>query len=218
MPSSPPPLLLLVFFSVGLSQSHLVYPPPTDVTPTKVQLIFGLGIPMEIEASTIVGYVMKANYNLPYNSTVLTEPYVRYQKRSIEKSTSTTSRYDLYRMLEGSAWPAELGKACLLRCICELAATPLRDRRSSILAQLVHVLLTPSSTRDDSAEAADWIEWSDQEYHAAELLGRRHKGSVDVCSRNFAECQISILSYFTDYYRDHYDDAEEEQQRQEISD
>ncbi|XP_014228573.1 uncharacterized protein LOC106653588 [Trichogramma pretiosum] len=214
MRSSPPPLLL-VFFSVGLSQSHLVYPPPTDVTPTKVQLIFGLGIPMEIEASTIVGYVLKANYNLPYNSTVLTEPYVRYQKRSIERSTSATSRYDLYRMLE----QAKLGKACLLRCICELAATPLRDRRSSILAQLVHVLFTPSSTRDDdSAEADDWIEWSDQEYHAAELLGRRHRGTADVCSRNFAECQISILSYFTDYYRDHYDDVEEEQQRQEISD
>lgn len=44
------------------------------------QLVVGLGLPMEIDVSTIVGYVLKFNYNLPYNASYLTESYVHYER------------------------------------------------------------------------------------------------------------------------------------------
>lgn len=48
------------------------------------QFLFGLGIPMEVDVSTIMGYVMKCNYNLPYNASYLVDPYVRYQRSTAE--------------------------------------------------------------------------------------------------------------------------------------
>lgn len=48
------------------------------------QLILGLGLPMEVDVSMIIGYVMKFNYVLPYNASYLTDPYVRYD-RSINR-------------------------------------------------------------------------------------------------------------------------------------
>lgn len=44
------------------------------------QLILGLGLPMEVDVSMIIGYVMKFNYVLPYNASHLTDPYVRYDR------------------------------------------------------------------------------------------------------------------------------------------
>lgn len=44
------------------------------------QLILGLGLPMEVDVSMIIGYVMKLNYNLPYNASHLSDPYVRYDR------------------------------------------------------------------------------------------------------------------------------------------
>lgn len=37
-----------------------------------------------MEGGLIVGYVLKHNYNLPYNTTMFTNPYLQYQ-RSIYK-------------------------------------------------------------------------------------------------------------------------------------
>lgn len=48
------------------------------------QLILGLGLPMEVDVSMIIGYVLKFNYALPYNASYLTDPYVRYD-RSISR-------------------------------------------------------------------------------------------------------------------------------------
>lgn len=44
------------------------------------QLILGLGLPMEVDVSMIIGYVMKFNYVLPYNASYLTDSYVRYDR------------------------------------------------------------------------------------------------------------------------------------------
>lgn len=35
---------------------------------------------MEVDVSTIIGYVMKFNYALPYNASYLTDSYVRYDR------------------------------------------------------------------------------------------------------------------------------------------
>ncbi|XP_067204414.1 uncharacterized protein [Linepithema humile] len=88
--------ILCVYFyiyGVTLSQSsgkfardkrYLVFPPPGEFALTRVQLILGLGLPMEVDVSMIIGYVMKFNYVLPYNASYLTDPYVRYD-RSINR-------------------------------------------------------------------------------------------------------------------------------------
>jgi len=39
---------------------------------------------MEVDVSMIIGYVIKFNYDLPYNASYLTDPYVRYD-RSINR-------------------------------------------------------------------------------------------------------------------------------------
>lgn len=51
------------------------------------QLILGLGLPMEVDVSMIIGYVMKFNYVLPYNASYLTDSFVRYE-RSIDHDDS----------------------------------------------------------------------------------------------------------------------------------
>lgn len=41
--------------------------------------------------STIMGYVMKCNYNLPYNASYLNEPYVRYQRSTAGEEDITAA-------------------------------------------------------------------------------------------------------------------------------
>lgn len=58
------------------------------------QLILGLGLPMEVDVSMIIGYVLKFNYVLPYNASYLTDPYVRYDRsisRRVEPDESDAS-------------------------------------------------------------------------------------------------------------------------------
>ncbi|XP_044021367.1 uncharacterized protein LOC122861199, partial [Aphidius gifuensis] len=140
---------------------------------------FGLGLPMEIDVSTIVGYVLKFNYNLPYNASYLTESYVHYE-RSLDhvayhpneqlnfiQKDYLFSRWDIYRMIELTLDGSGSGRSCLLRVICETAALPFH-RSSGIFSQLLHILLTPSSTFEN------YLDKSDQEYYAAEKKGKEN--------------------------------------------
>ncbi|XP_032669344.1 uncharacterized protein LOC116843221 [Odontomachus brunneus] len=201
--------------STALSQSrgefardkrYLVYPRPGErYAATKVQLILGFGIPMEVDVSMIIGYVLKFNYDLPYNASYLTDPYVRYDRSinrraqpdgndasspSTKDETALISRWEYYEILESAFEPARSGKACLLKSICETAAVPF-GRSRSLTAQLVHVFLTPSTTSEPFRHAFD------QEYRAAEAAGRRDGGS---CERLFTECPESLLEYFTEIF------------------
>ncbi|EZA61849.1 hypothetical protein X777_04660 [Ooceraea biroi] len=198
-------------YGAALSQSggkfvrdkrYLVYPPPGEYAPSKVQLILGLGLPMEVDVSMIIGYVMKFNYNLPYNVSYLTEPYVRYDRsinrrsepdgNDVSAANATAilmgSRWECYEFLESVFESTRTGKACLLRAICEAAAVPFR-RSHSLTAQLAHIFLTPSTTSEPFRNAFD------QEYHAAEIAGQRDPSS---CDGLFPECTESLLEYFTE--------------------
>ncbi|KAK0180191.1 hypothetical protein PV327_005860 [Microctonus hyperodae] len=111
---------------------YLLFPPPSNWAPTKLQLIAGLGLPMEIDVSTIVGYVMKFNYVLPYNASYFTDSYVRHQRSidsyqdmaqmketldlSKEGGPSTTS--EEYQDIEDQEFLAaeEIGKKHLNNC------------------------------------------------------------------------------------------------------
>lgn len=164
---------------------------------------------MESEVSVILGYVLKCNYNLPYNSSSFTEPYVRYQRDTDRngnknenksnrksfriKSEESLSRWDLYRILESALETlGSPGKVCLLRAVCEAAELPF-DPSHGLLGELLHALLTPSST----SEYSDL--YDDREYLAAEHIGKNriNKQSKGQCKYIFHECIYSPLDYFT---------------------
>ncbi|KAI4472690.1 hypothetical protein M0802_016572 [Mischocyttarus mexicanus] len=58
---------------------HLLFPDPME-SETKVQVLFGLGLPMEEDISMTLGYVLKCNYDLPYNSSDFTRAHARFKK------------------------------------------------------------------------------------------------------------------------------------------
>ncbi|XP_023288602.1 uncharacterized protein LOC105701924 [Orussus abietinus] len=158
------------------AKRYLVFPRPGSYTPTKVQLILGIGLPMEVDVSTIMGYVVKFNYNLPYNASTLTDPYVRHERSPVEGP--------------GSSFQPREGRPCLLKAVCEAADVPFNGNHG-VLGELLQVLLTPSST-SDGQENVD-----DQEYRAAEILGREHPGQ---CGRIFSDCDSSLLEYFSEVF------------------
>ncbi|XP_055683530.1 uncharacterized protein LOC129790177 [Lutzomyia longipalpis] len=93
------------------------------------------------------------------------------------------TRWHIYRGLEAIANEHGFGgRACVLRLICEAAEVPL-DQKSGILSELVHILLTPSTTNEKVSQH------SDNEYFRAEQLGQ----SGVSCSREFGECKGSLL-------------------------
>lgn len=79
------------------------------------------------------------------------------------------------------------GKACLLRVICEVAEVPF-TKEHGLLGELLHVLLTPSTTGED------YEEYDNHEYHDAEAVGRMSNG---FCRTYYPGCLFSPLNYFT---------------------
>ncbi|XP_011499094.1 PREDICTED: uncharacterized protein LOC105363171 [Ceratosolen solmsi marchali] len=143
-----------------------------------MQVLFGLGLPMEGEVSMTLGYVLKCNYLLPYNSENGTGSR---QNNIAAKRVSKVSRWSLYRMLE-----AAIDRGCLLRVICEAAALPFF--RPGLLGQLLQAFLTPTMT-DEEYEM-----YTDRQYHKAEASGRDQD-----CRHFYRDCPYSPLDHFTRY-------------------
>ncbi|XP_043288619.1 uncharacterized protein [Venturia canescens] len=194
----------------GSQGRYLVFPPRSSWAPTKVQLIMGLGLPMEVDVSMIVGYVMKFNYALPDNASYLTHPYASRYDRSIHRNPSlghqkksydeeprrgrekmvSATRWEIYRVIETALESFRVsGKGCLLRTVCHVAEVAFDNPRSGLFAELIHVLLTPSTTREKYEATGD------QEYHSAEAAGRDNPGK---CETLFSECDHNLLEYFTE--------------------
>ncbi|XP_037936970.1 uncharacterized protein LOC119671579 [Teleopsis dalmanni] len=74
------------------------------------------------------------------------------------------------------------GHICLMRSICEHASVPLHYE-SGMLAEILHIVLTPSTSRDDFRTA------SDKDYLKAEILGR----SGGNCEFKYSECTVSPI-------------------------
>ncbi|XP_029037637.1 uncharacterized protein LOC114873451 [Osmia bicornis bicornis] len=184
---------------------YLVFPKPGNIAATKLQVILGLGLPMEVDVSLIMGYVVKFNYALPSNASYLTDSYVRYD-RSIRPGVQVDendelspdhqekeviiNRWEIYEILESVLGDSRSGKACLLRAICEASAVPF-NRVHGLTSQLIHLLLTPSSTSEPFRNDFDRV------YHAAEIMGRQ---AVSSCDNLFPECSQSLLDYFTELH------------------
>ncbi|EDW14088.1 uncharacterized protein LOC6572520 [Drosophila mojavensis] len=146
--------------------------------PTRVQFIGGIGIPVEdlpFESVTS-GYVLKTEYFLPTTAEEITRVYLKPQPITgrdhvghMEEASGMGSMYRwvIYRGIETVLQNIKLpGRSCLLRVICEHAALPL-THESGLLGELLHIVLTPSSSLDHYALHTD------REYLVAERFGKR---------------------------------------------
>ncbi|XP_026741240.1 uncharacterized protein LOC113503459 [Trichoplusia ni] len=105
-----------------------------------------------------------------------------------EEEPQRMNRWDFYKVIEHMVERyGYSGRPCLLRTICEAAEVPF-THENGLLGEIGHILFTPSTTKDTLSHHTD------NEYHAAERLGREI--GVD-CEELFPECEGSILSTFT---------------------
>ncbi|XP_019540352.3 uncharacterized protein LOC109411277 [Aedes albopictus] len=206
--------------------------------PTRHQLVAGFGIPVDIVLESVTaGYVFKAVYFLPWNSShwipqflrrdenLLFEPPEQVQRRNfvevvepeepnrleleLEESAEPDegwagrSRWEIYRMLETIGdQKGYNGRSCLLRTICEAAEAKF-SHSSGIIGELLHILLTPSTTPEEPApEGKEDIHVPHEEYKRAELVASRSSprtrfAGSSVCSDMYAECPFSLLDLFS---------------------
>uniref|UniRef100_A0ABD2WSU7 Uncharacterized protein n=1 Tax=Trichogramma kaykai TaxID=54128 RepID=A0ABD2WSU7_9HYME len=176
--------VIVLTIAAAAVSGHLVYPDPRG-SETKMQVLFGLGLPMEEDIAMTLGYVLKCNYNMPTNVTTL-------------------YRWSVWRVYEILA--KVFGRGCLLRSICEAAESPLigEDRtherhRDGLLAELIHLLLSPSitaSNNDNNGTIGNDETEKDHRraYLAAEAQGRERRD----CRDYREDCPRSPLDYFTE--------------------
>ncbi|CAG4940034.1 unnamed protein product [Parnassius apollo] len=106
-----------------------------------------------------------------------------------EQEPQRMNRWDFYKIIEHMVERYGFsGRPCLLRTICEAAEVPF-THENGLLGEIGHILFTPSTTKDPLSHHTD------NEYHAAERLGREAEGD---CEALFPECESSILSTFTE--------------------
>ncbi|XP_055633949.1 uncharacterized protein LOC129774255 [Toxorhynchites rutilus septentrionalis] len=220
--------LLATFASAESHQNHtgsdhsrqkrfLLFP---RAAPARHQLVAGFGIPVDVTLESItVGYVFKAVYLLPWNSSHWVPQFLRrdedllfqqqqqQQRNFVELSNNqqydTTyenntreadrSRWTVYKMLEAIVNQKGYdGRNCLLRTICEAAEAKF-SHTSGILGELLHILFTPSTT-NEVVEDLDH-----EKYRQAEKLVIQHSPRFgrSICSDVFAECPFSFLDVFT---------------------
>ncbi|RZC39204.1 uncharacterized protein BDFB_009818 [Asbolus verrucosus] len=152
---------------------------------SRLQIITGFGIPVDLRLETvIIGSIIKGYYYLPTNVSIFKpfgDVYYERRKRSL-------SRWDIYDLL-AQVWQMRGfgGKSCILRAICELSHRPV-DKNYGLFDELIHVVFNPGSTKETVRRH------SDNEYYAAQKLGRR---SGDSCQTKFADCAVSLVDVFT---------------------
>lgn len=178
-----------------LSRS-LIFP---ATSPTRVQFIGGIGIPVEdlhFESVTS-GYVLKTEYFLPTEAKEITHVYLnpqpitaRKQEEQAKKEAHFGSvyRWVIYRGIEMVLQNMHLpGRGCLLRVICDHATHPL-THESGLLGELLHIVLTPSSSSDHYALHTD------REYLTAERFGKRGGNCAASYGRKCPRSPLDIIT------------------------
>ncbi|VVC97726.1 unnamed protein product [Leptidea sinapis] len=114
------------------------------------------------------------------------------QKAREAQEPQRMNRWDFYKILEHMVERYGFsGRPCLLRTICEAAEVPF-TYENGLLGEIGHILFTPSSTKDELSHHTD------NEYHAAERVGREAVLSGSSCELVFPECESSVLETFTE--------------------
>ncbi|XP_046679077.1 uncharacterized protein LOC124366530 [Homalodisca vitripennis] len=159
----------------------------------KLQIICGFGVPIDAPRTSLTyGLILKTNYILPNNATHFVDPYVAFARRGVG-----ASRWHLYKVAESLLSRLGLGgRSCLLRSVCEAAETPLEH--NGILGELLHVLLTPTSTQDEPIDATA------REYYTAERQGRAMQHNLNSssssgsdCTSLYPDCETGLLDLVT---------------------
>ncbi|KAK6631286.1 hypothetical protein RUM44_005812 [Polyplax serrata] len=145
-------------------------------------IYLALALPIDLPQYELsMSFNYEANYNLPTNVTELAVgPYYT----EIRKSRSITRKHVYSYIEEQMRSQGLLGRACLLRTICETQASPIFDH-NGIVGDLIHILFTPSSTRSEDISL---------EYQNAEEAGLT--GDND-CANLYTECPINIYDFIT---------------------
>ncbi|XP_017776028.1 PREDICTED: uncharacterized protein LOC108562263 [Nicrophorus vespilloides] len=123
---------------------------------SSIGLLLALALPLEEPyKNSFVAYNIEANFNLPDNATAVEYPPL------LEREAKFLNRKFVYNLIETKMKSNGVpGKSCLLRIICE-ASSHTMDH-NGVLADLLHVLLTPSSSNEEGIS---------KEYFEAEKLG-----------------------------------------------
>ncbi|CAG9806015.1 unnamed protein product [Chironomus riparius] len=169
------------------------------------KFIAGIGTPIDISPESMtVGYVLKAQYFLPYNESHLYP--TRFEKRDIvddhrrfmtydttksgideysdeNESLNDNARWSIYQILSlqlQKSFKVD-GMKCIQKYICEATQSSF-SYKSGLLGEILHILLVPSTTT---------LERNDYTY--AEDIGRKNIN----CQRAFATCELPLLNYFS---------------------
>ncbi|XP_067633315.1 uncharacterized protein [Eurosta solidaginis] len=162
--------------------------------PTRYQFIGGIGIPADLEYESLtIGYVLKAQYWLPYNATVFREnPFWPEYRNKYNDSLGTyavnsrksTLRWSLYSYIADRLDSyGYRGFECVLKAICEASSISF-ERRHNIFAELLHIFLSPSKSADKETPESS-------HYKQAEKIGK----GVGDCG--FYDCKISLLNWIS---------------------
>ncbi|KAJ3640057.1 hypothetical protein Zmor_003377 [Zophobas morio] len=140
-----------------------------------IGIFLAISLPLELpEYNVFFSYNMEANYVLPQNETEYTYPPL------LERSLNRRfwDRKYFYDILEFKIKShGHPGKPCLLRAICE--ASVYSSQHTGILGDLLHILLTPSTSTDYVLE----------DYGRAEQWGRMRRN----CNKYKKKCSTSFL-------------------------
>lgn len=184
-------LVLISLAAVG--SGTMIYP---KIAPTPVTFICAIGIPVgELPFETVIsGYALRMQYFLPNNASEVTSVCLRPQPitdRGNSRSDfklGSIYRWIVYNGLEMVLEKMNLpGHTCLLRLICEHAASPL-SHESGLLGEVMHIVLTPSRSKDHLSRSKD------HSYLAAERLGRRGGNCADIFGRICKRSPFDLIS------------------------
>ncbi|XP_033248059.1 uncharacterized protein LOC108160663 isoform X2 [Drosophila miranda] len=133
--------------------------------PTRHQFIAGIGIPANLDYESLtVGYVLKAEFHLPYNATVFRQnpflpeynhnKFINAGKERKMYQKPTQLRWNIYAFIEyllnGYGYN---GHECLLQAICDANRIGF-SKDFSVGAELIHLVLSPTSTLNSKNDIA----------------------------------------------------------------
>lgn len=146
-------------------------------------------MPIELpNRNVFVSLNYEFNYGIPRSSSDLVVPWLNETTGNIAKR-SLLNRQSIYEMLieRMNFFIGEyLGEECLERVICETAEKTFTEG-NGVLGELVHILLTPSSSMNEDI---------DNKYYLAEEYGRNAKN--DECDKYKIKCEINFLNLFSE--------------------
>ncbi|XP_047996255.1 uncharacterized protein LOC125234111 [Leguminivora glycinivorella] len=135
------------------------------------------------------GGAIQDKNELSLDEAISRQELIDQKAREEEAGPQRMNRWDFYKIIEHmSERYGYSGRPCLLRTICEAAEIPFTYEHG-LLGEIAHILFTPSTTQDELSHHTD------NEYHAAERLGRSADGN---CESLFPECETSVLETFTE--------------------